>query len=62
LALKTTQRVLIEKLMTLLHEATREQVKKKKMDHSIGLASGQKNTCNASVESKAFAIQGNQWD
>ena len=23
----------IEKLMTLLHEATREQVKKKKMDH-----------------------------
>jgi hypothetical protein len=47
----------IEKLMTLLHEATREQVKKRKKWTTLMIVDSQavKNTCNASVESKAFA-------
>ena len=47
----------IEKLMTLLHQATREQVKKRKWT-TLMIVDSQavKNTCNASVESKGFCL------
>ena len=45
----------IEKLMTLLHEATREQVKKRKWTSLIIVDSQAiNNICDASVESKSF--------